>query len=88
VNRIFLFFIFLLMAKSLCFQQHVDKEGNRMEMCRCLVALKCWCRILCLVCMCYRWTQDDGVARELPREMHLTEISLSNCKRICYRENK
>ncbi len=28
----------------------------------------------CLVCMCYYWLQDDGEAKEFPREMRSTEI--------------
>jgi len=37
-------------------------------------------------CVC--WMQDDGVARVLPGEMCLVEILWSNCRRICYKENK
>jgi len=37
----------------------------------------------CLVCMCYGWTHDDGVARELLGEVHSVEISWSNDRRIC-----
>jgi hypothetical protein len=64
------------------------KEDHQMEMRWCLIALKSLCRFLLFGMCVLRWTQDDCVARKLPKEVRLTEISQCNDRRMCNNADK
>jgi hypothetical protein len=79
-------FSFLLAVGSFCSRWHGDKEGCRMEMRWCLVALKLWCRwYVCVIvgCMTMVWQGSCWGSQKVAAEGFVEE-KINNVGFFCF----